>query len=348
MKKVGILTFHRAQNYGAVLQCYALQEALKSVGYVVYVIDYRCPEIENAYKVFEVSHLCDLRKCIKSFLHFPLLIARRQSFSSFIKKYLHLTSSCTNGRSIPGMDIYVIGSDQVWSLSDDVYWGRFQRPLESKLYGYALSANIDSLKQTDNKELLSSIQNFELLSFRETDIRDYIERRTGERIRIDVDPTLLLDKSRWGVFAGNPVVNGDYVLLYQVRFPKNGIDLLRHKVKALAQQLNCKVVDASFASKYSPIEFVSLIKYAKYVVTTSFHGTAFSLIFEKPLYSVMLHDGHDDRYKNLLRSVDADAMLVDEDFIPVPKDINYDKIRLNLEKYKKMSLAYLKSFDDNL
>ena len=164
--KVGILTFHRADNYGAVLQCYALQQAIGSLGHEVFVIDYRQPFIEKWYtKCIRTFHLkyflkLDLKDkwlYLSEKLKYDLLLRfkehplRRKEFARFRKSFLNLTVPC--GNDIPkDFDVFVIGSDMLWAREcmggklDYVYWGEFNHANTSKIIGYAISTTPASME----------------------------------------------------------------------------------------------------------------------------------------------------------------------------------------------------------
>lgn len=345
--KIGILTFHRAVNYGAILQCFALQEVLKILKYEVSVIDYRQPNIEAAYSPLSIA-------CIQRTITRPIglfnyvmglysRVSRRKPFNSFVSHYLDTTKECNE--NIPsGFDIYMIGSDQVWNLRkpDPVYFGSFNRSPQSRVVGYAISSNLNSIKALDVDFLKRSVQNFSCLSIRERELAEVVADRTSTDVRVDIDPTLLADSSLWDRILNHDFKSRKYVLLYQVRGFSKKHNPLYMKAKELADKMGCEVIDLSDMT-YSPEDFVSLFKYAQYVVTSSFHGTAFSLIFERPLYSVKLNDDKNGRYESLLNAIGAESMLVNLDFIPEVRDIDYEPIRARLGELRQGSIDYLKS-----
>lgn len=349
--RVGILTFHRAQNYGAVLQCFALQETLKKIGYNTLVIDYRQSYIENVYKIFSLRRFFELIIHPNGLILYLLKIQKRKRrtklFSAFRNKYIKITEKCS--KQVPQIfDLYIVGSDQLWGTKnctngiDNFYFGRFGHPKKSRVIGYAISSNMKSLLSIPQKELVELTKNFTYLSFREEAIKHYIENITGIIYRQDIDPTFLADVVTWEQILNKKWERKQYVLVYEI--PGRGRrGVLKSKATQLAKQLNCSVIDAS-TMEYSPEDFVSLFKYATYVVTSSFHGTAFSLIFERSAYIVKWNDGHDLRYENLLKKIGADSMLVDPDFNPEYKLIDYSEIRKKIEQLRLYSLAYLKSF----
>ena len=352
--KLGILTFHRAHNYGAVLQTYALQQCLESMGHDVWVIDYRQPTIERVYRSVDYRPF-DLKAWLKMLLHlrkqsisyllgYSARLQRKKHFESFVAKHLHTTAPCTSETIPRDFDAYVIGSDQLWNpgctghLLDPVYLGHFARRESARLYGYAISAKLAAIDMLGEGALPSLLSNFAALSFREQTFAKVIEHLTGTRLPICCDPTLLTEPSAWEALTNDKFKNRQYVLTYRVR----GDDkYLKAKAEALASQLHCEVIDASTLD-CSVEDFVSLFRYARYVITTSFHGTAFSLIFSRPLYSIKLHDGWDARYAELLHTLGADHLCVDTDFEPIPRDVDYKPIQAALANYRQRSLEFLR------
>ena len=347
--KLGILTFHRAHNYGAVLQTYALQQCLQSMGHDVWVIDYRQSYIEKVYRTFKCKYF--LKTLLKrpydagSYVkRTPRRIRSKHHFLNFLAHHLHLTAPC-KGDNIPqDFDAYVIGSDQLWNpectdhLLDPVYLGHFPRHEGTRLYGYAISAKLYAIDLLGEEDLPALLNSFAALSLREQTFAKVIEHLTGARLPICCDPTLLTEPSTWETLTNDKFKNRRYVLTYRVRGDGK---YLRAKAEALASQLQCEIIDAS-TLEYSVEDFVSLFRYAQYVITTSFHGTAFSLIFSRPLYGIKLHDGRDARYAELLHTLGADQLCVDPDFDPIPREVNYAPIQSALANYRQRSLAFLR------
>lgn len=352
--KIGILTFHRAHNYGAVLQCYALQEVLSSFGYDVKVIDYRQPALEMAYKRWGLVTLLKSLRHPKMFLGYMQDYSTRNNviklFSTF-SKYLNLTEAC-NRTGIPtNFDAYIIGSDQVWvprwtgGVLDDAYAGFFKHDKSSLVFSYAISLNQKAIAQTPIDKWKDVVKNFKVLSFRESEMGLKLSQLTNTPTRVDIDPTLLLDKGKWDSITNSRWKGKRYLLIYHLPGRYAGIseDLFTHKALIIAKEMNCELVSL-FPMKYSVNDFVSLFKYAQGVITTSFHATVFALIYQKPLMSVVLNDGYDNRYVDLLNLVGASAALVDKDLNNgvFPK-INYEKVATLRKKIAAPSLDYLKN-----
>ena len=349
MKRIGILTFHRAHNYGAVLQCYALQQILMQLGYDARVIDYRQKFTERIYKLFSLRYFFSMylhpKKAFSYIVNIRKRYRKNKVFTSFIDRYFNVTEVCT--KNIPqDFDIYLIGSDQVWGIHctngvEPVYFGSFFRLSESKLFSYAISTNIASLEAVGDEKIMKYASSFCEISFREEAICRKFESMTGIKGRVDIDPTLLTSPSTWDSLIDSKWEKERYILIYQVRYP-HGKNVLMEKAEILARTLKCTILDLS-SMTYSPEDFVSLFKYALYVVTTSFHATVFSIIFERPLYAIKLNDGHDGRYENILRAVGGENMLVEKDFNPIVQNIDYKSIKNRLDLLKDSSISYLKT-----
>lgn len=350
--KVGIITYHRAHNYGAVLQCYALQEVLRKIGHEVEVIDYRQAAIERLYIPSKVQEIR------KSILHphnlyalrskFAILNARKEKFEFFCSKYLHTSKSCF-ADSIPAFEAYIVGSDQMWSLAcvggsvDPVYFGMFDRPMRSKLLGFSISSNNISINELGRDRLTGYINNFNAVSVREQHVADSIFNLTGISLPVTLDPTLCAGSELWNKVLDDKWKNKKYVAVYHVklRFASVAHKMILNQAIRIAKEMNCEVVDLS-SGEYSVQDFVSVIRYAECVVTSSFHATVFSVIFQRPLFSIRLHDGNDGRYIDLLNGIGMNKALVDLDFTDkAPSIFDYNEVQRSLNTLRQPSVEYL-------
>lgn len=355
---VGIITFHRANNYGAVLQCYALQEVLTSLGYDAVVIDYRQSYVELAYNPIRWDiirqGLTRLRLMGGYLLKvFPERWDRAKKYNRFRTKFLKCTTKVKYTYEIPdNIDIYIIGSDQMWSLHctnykiDKLFFGVFPHSEKSKICGYAISSNLHSLHEIGDQTLSSYVKNFNALSFREEAVRNEVEKMTGVYGRVDIDPSLLLDTETWTKMADKPLLDKKYLLTY---FLHDDTDNLHFKaqIEAYAHKKGCVAVDI-FDIAVSPTEFLSAIKYATCIVTSSFHATAFSILFKKPFYSLRTDNGKDIRYISLLNALGIPERVVDIDTLNEQEDQEIDHITIQnkLNGLRSQSIAYLKEIGD--
>ena len=339
--RIGILTFHRAHNYGALLQCYALQQVLLSMGHNVYVIDYRQPYIEKMYGL-------DIKRVLKS-IFFPAILKRClrsvSKYTSFFK-FFNLTPKC-NAANIPeNFDAYVIGSDQLWSLDctngiDPVYTGDFNHKKDARIVGFSISVNSHSLHSISDDILQRIVARFNTISFREKFALDCVSSRVEGSFCQTLDPTLLVDASLWRPLLNHNFDNEKYVLLYEVRRLRGRETVLSEKAEYLAQRKKMNVVNLSEIDCSVP-DFVTAFSKAECVITSSFHASAFALIFQKPLCAFLLQDGNDNRYKDLLESIGAENFLYSIDDVVVDIPIgDYQLIHKHLDQIKKNSLKYL-------
>ncbi len=360
MKKIGILTFHCAHNYGAVLQCYALQEYLKSLGYDARVINYRPKYLFKAYRIinrrgFKTSNPVRLiRNLFHELLMAPIRCVRRYRFNRFIRTNLILTPAVSKNAIPSDFDAYVVGSDQIWNPDitrgfDNVYFCDFHfRKGDRRYLSYAASAEMDSLNAEDADFYRTALVNLDSISVREGGLKEMLQPLSQKEIAHVLDPALLIDRGMWGKIASDNPVKGRYVLVYQVREDKETEKIAQQ----VADQLGIRVVSLvakvdAFRSNAcltaAPEHFVTMIRDADCVITTSFHATAFSIIFNRPFYAVRLNDGKDSRVGSLLESLGLVDRLVEKDDKPVFSDIEYTEANRRLDILRSGSQDYLKS-----
>ena len=361
--KIGILTFHRAYNYGAVLQCYALKETLRKMGHEVYVIDYRQPDIERFYKYRSRFNLKNAFKMsflgvLKFFLLSPLREVKRiivhhrfkRTFEGFQKNYLNLTLKYIS--SIPDyFDRYIIGSDMLWTYDassdhfEPFYLGEFKHKPDSRVIGYAISGTPDSFHRLGKELNYSFLGNFDAVSVRERALAEIVKEYSNREITCCIDPTMLTTKELWENVVNKNWENKRYIVTYFLRVNgAEGVDLKR-KVQLLAKKEDLDVINIDVISASNPLsveDFVSIIGNAKYVVTDSFHGMVFSLIFERPFHVLKLHDSHDTRYVDILQTIGAEELAVDTSFTPFIPQVDYKVLNERIDQFKGSSIEYLR------
>jgi hypothetical protein len=351
--KVGILTVHRAINIGAVLQTYALQEILKGLGHEVYVINYVQEKVERTDRErYDLKKRMDFlfHLHLRGFLTFGRLrdrvSLRYKIFDDFISNYLNLTQKCSKDSIPEYFDAYVIGSDQLWNSNifgyhDDVFWGNFHKNPKSRVYAYADSTTVENLKGSSYDYLSKSLMNFEDISVREKEVADYINQnfKLNKSVKLVLDPTLTVAKSVWENMGTGKFANEKYVLMYAARIYQEDPDAMFKKAKSIADEIGCKV---KILDLHTATDFVDLISNAQYVISSSYHGVVFSLIFNKPLYAVLYGDNQDIRYYNLLHLVGAEKMLARISDDIHPQSIDYVPINERINKLASSSRDFLK------
>lgn len=352
--KIGILTFHCAHNYGAVLQAYATQTFLQSQGFEVVMVDYRPEYLVIPSQIFPVrsyykGHVLSFFKVLLSkFLLIPASWKRYQSFNSFINRRFNLIG--LDQLSHYGLDALVLGSDQIWNPVlckgfDPVYFGCIGG-IQTKKIVYAASMGHISLQPEERRYLRRVLTELDKVSVREKSLKELLSPLSDKSIELVVDPTLLLGSHFWGDIAVQPSEKQPYVLVYEV-IPN---PQTMRVAKRLADRINGKIIELKAVlsllhqSPYqfaTPEEFLGYFRNAAFVVTTSFHGTVFSLIFNRPFYTMRHGNRHDARSEALLDSLMLkDRLIMGVDQIDA-SSINYKVVNQLLEKYVNSSKDYL-------
>lgn len=294
--KIGIITYHRALNYGAVLQAYALQRYLEKIGIDSDIIDYRCPYIEYFYKPLKASFIKQTSAFFRELIYYKNNYEKRRKFESFIKKNIKTSQTVSTKKELTALsneyDYIFTGSDQVWNFK----WSGFDKAYfldfceSDKKFSYAASFGFDKIPENQREEYKHLLQDFQRISVRESSGKEIIEDLLSRKDAIiSLDPTCLIDSEEWDEILEEPKEKG-YVLVYTLENSPKLIDYAIRLSKKKGVKLfyisdaKKKTVDAKYKGFMSPAEFVGLYKNAGYVVTNSFHGLMFSVIFKKQFY----------------------------------------------------------------
>lgn len=355
--KIGILTFHRAINFGAVLQCYALYRTLSDMGHDVEVIDYRPAYIEKYRKLFywnDFKKLGLLGK-IKNLLLLPkTYLNKRKSariFDTFIHENIKFTSVVKNIHDVPLFDVIFFGSDQIWNPRtcegfDPIFYGQFPNCI-AKLVSYAASIGTPQLLTKNQWNIIFPLmKSFHAISVRESKLAEYLQNG-GIKAQTVLDPTLMASKEIFERIVEKPKETG-YVLLYMLEHDNNAIKF----AKNIAMQNNLKLIRVRTLSSPSmkrknyeeviPVsvgEFLGYFKYADYVVNVSFHGTAFSVIFNKEFYT--LKSRNFERAYGLLDNLGLLSRFLSPDETVLPVQINYSEVNIRLKMMREFSINFI-------
>lgn len=315
--KIGILTFHRAHNYGAVLQAFALVTYLRSRGYDAEVVDYRPQAIEDAHGMFPVGRLNRMslkRRIYWMIKSLPFLFYRKKRADKFYEFIRTLPTSSKiyteNCTEIKGYDYLICGSDQIWNKKilngfDKFYTGQIKT--DAKFISYAASTTINDIEEI--YEYSCFLSNFKRITVREAKLKDLLSSISPIPVIQVLDPVFLLTKLQWVKFSKNIVKEDRYILVYQV---KRHPSVMKY-AKELATYNDCKVIEITaeadfvpYSYRYttlSPQEFVGAFVNARCVVTTSFHGTAFAALFKIPMKVMLFNTPGDERAMDLLNTL---------------------------------------------
>ena len=330
MKKVGIITIHKSHNYGAVLQAFATQRIFNSIGCETQFIDYETTKSKQD-KLFLRLDLSfnAIKHNIRNILHPLLFLKRRKNFENFISNHLNIGEKQYNSQNIEHLknaeyDVIVTGSDQTFNLilkgacNERVpYLLPFEFSGKKVSFSSSLGDNVNEFTPEHKDILKRYLRDYDALSVREKSGADFIESLIGKRPQETFDPTLTLTKSEWDLVASQEKnKNGKYILFYTVVSAPWVVEY----VKKISEQTGLKVLAAHPRNQFEigckfkrvcdggPAEFINYIKNAEYVLTTSFHGTVFSMIYQKPFYSFVL--GNAVRINGLLNKAELEHRIV--------------------------------------
>lgn len=356
-EKIGILTFHKSINYGSVLQSWALSRVI-SKRFVVEIIDYEPLNYEFLYANYrQWNSWNNIKYNLKRMPLSSALNNQQQLFKKFRDKQLPLSRKKYNYNN--GCDIkeeykgIVVGSDQVWNIRakdcDPIFFLPFN--YSGNKVSYACSINdTDYTEKNLPSNLASEICDFDFISIREESGKNKLEQFIAKQKKVYtlLDPTLLCNSSEYDSLLNDRIVDGKYIFLYNVWTSEVGIQA----AKFLSEKLNMPVYTIMTASnvkeinllkksgilvdtvRTSPSDFLNFFKYASYIVTESFHGTAFSLIFEKPFVCVS-NRTNDERLNNILTLVglkDRYMKLGELQTYDLKQEIDYEIVTEKKEK----------------
>ena len=333
--KIGILTYHRVYNYGATLQAVALRLFLEKRGHQVFYIDYYPGYHRMMYQAFNVQAL--KRKGLRGKLY-GLYInckyyfskrARIKVYDPFIEK--QIVPYCIQDEK-EKYDLIVYGSDQIWrkqpglKIFNPIYFGENNYCTQRQI-SYAASMGELNLDDSELAFLHRTLSKFNYVGVRELDLYNVMKPLNLNNLHITIDPTLLLKSNEWdAVLHTKRIIDKPYILFYKVRdsFKDKYVEnFCRMKKMQLVRvyPFNCPS-----ASDYNPdpSEFVSLIKYASFVLTSSFHGLAFSVIYRKEVFVSI--NSNTERLKGLMKSLG-----MEDRFIPYGNPIPTNILPLNYE-----------------
>ena len=288
--KIGIVTFHDAHNFGAMLQSYGLQHTLQELGAQSCFLDF---PVTKAPAETPSSPL--MQRILQHREH------RQALFSQFRKTYLNCAPF--DGSQTKNYDLFVAGSDQVWNPEITAGAGKYLLTFApaNKRCAYAASFGTPELPENCKAYFAKELKQFRHISVREKSGIDLVQKLTGMPACVNIDPSMLVEASRWEQMMAKPKTDTPYLLLITVQ---NDMNLLRLATQiAQDRGLELKVISASFFpplgfqpwSDVSVTDWLRMVHDAQAVISSSFHGLVFSILFHKEFYSNPLVSGLADR-----------------------------------------------------
>lgn len=355
---VGILTFHRAANYGAVLQCYALQKALDDLKIDNEVIDYRCSHIQRHYSPIPSVSFIHTRRFIYELCDASTKFKVRRQFDKFLKTSIRLSTSISKSRMksfCRRYDTIITGSDQVWNLAltgeDTTYFLDFCTK-DCQKVSYAASIGPKEVNEKYFKIMQPFLQLYNVISIREEAAINTIHQMTGRIPRLDSDPTVLLDISEWNhLVAKSELKYKKYIFLYLMQ----GSPELIKMANMLAKKYNLVIYSIMMMDSKEQLgidmraasveDFLYLIHNAEFICTNSFHGLMFSILFHKKFFWDYQSGGNmsNPRFDMLIHSYGIDCRRVTPERKNAEyQDMDYENVDKVMSIQRKESLQHLK------
>ncbi len=365
-KKVGIITQHRVVNYGSVLQTYALQEKIKELGYVCEVIDYY-PErftplgmlkrIKNKGDKFKKSFL--IRTAARVII-IPSYAIRFNMFFKFLNNRIDMTSKTYKTEKELeeenfGYDIYCTGSDQVWNYGwnekiEYPYYLAFA-PDSARKISYAASFGKSKLEHEEIGETRKLLKRYDKISLRELSGVKIVDELGIEGSVNVLDPTLLLTGEDWRKISSGKYTDDKYILIYNLNrnpridsYAKELSGKTGLEVRYLSYQLHEFYKNGKMFCNPHVEDFLALIDGAQYVVTDSFHATAFSLNFNKEF--IIVYPGkYSTRLQSILEILNLTNRVAkdEKDMSIVESRIDYSRVNALLDAERIRSLTWLRA-----
>lgn len=349
--KIGILTYHRAHNYGAILQAIAMRVVLHHLNHEVYYVDYYPQYHRNLYKLFSWALLFRWRRkyLVERFKYWKAIRKRIACFERDINQYI--SPFCIPYNSNFFYDVVIYGSDQIWRKQkalngfNPVYFG--ENTINTKKHvTYAASMGILQKSELDKCFLKDRLCRFSAISVREKELLDYLNE-LGFQAELSLDPTLLLTSAEWDKALNlRPITASGYVLFYSLHEEAFSTVAIRRfaesrKLRMIEVKGKAGKDSEKIYSQCGAWEFVSLIKNADYVFSTSYHGLAFSLIYHKDFYCAFKKNA--GRAQGLLEQLNLQERLLEvrTSEIPIFPTIDYCEVDQQLNRLRKKSLNYI-------
>lgn len=373
MKKAGIITIHKINNYGSVLQAYALQSACEELGYEAEIIDYCFPNdfhTHNRYATPTDSQPSE-PTWIKALFGFALK-RQHSGIKAFVTRNLQLSDKQYHSpeelkRNAPCYDVYITGSDQLWNPrhcnGDPAFMLHFAPDNTIKIsYAASIGTNeISNELQPLYKELLGRYSN---IAVREQSGVGIIKNLIGKDATVVLDPTLLLNFEKWNDIAiGKRLFERKYILCYYLNYSFNAFPYVDELAMEMQKQSGYEIVRVARPPHHigeshthykvgaSPEEFLALIRDSEMVLTTSFHGTAFAVNYGKPVLTVVKdRNASDSRQVSLMQALGLESQVITiQDPLPNASQAYYDieSEQRRLAELRVVSLDYLKKALNN-
>lgn len=356
--KIGILTFQNTINYGALLQGYALNKKINEIDNNCEIIQYQCEAIDKKEQPMEFKNIKNIKDLIKFIMLKKSEENKLRKFKNFTQNYVSYSRKIYCRESIEQLsndyDLFVVGSDQVWNLNitngDYTYFLDFEKNRQKK-NSYAASFGYEHIPEKYIENSKKYLNEFNNITVREQSGSLLVNELVSKDAPVVLDPTMLLTADEWYEISNVNARKEKYILVYFIHNKKETLKFARK----LAKDKGLKLVYINISPKpafgmenmrdASPEEFISLVKNAEYVITGSFHGTVFSINFNKQFFfEIDKNKGnYNTRIKNIVGLLGLeDRAIIDPDRY-TDDTIDYNVINPKLDKLRDDSIEHLKN-----
>lgn len=353
--KIGILTYHRSHNYGALLQAMALRHTLSALGHDVYFVDYWPEYHADMYRPVSRRRLRvgSIPGRVKYLLGVIAGIRKTRRRIECFNRFIEANIAPYCRPADDEFDVVVYGSDQIWRHQDGlggkinpVYFGE---TINAGCHlAYAASMGQINLDSKEKDEIRARLGKFDGVAVRESDLQRALTDMGVPDVEQVLDPTLLLDEKDWREIITIAPAKEKYVLFYDLMPDSFDIDRIRRfasekglPLKVLKGRVESPVSKPDVLDTEDPSGMVNLIANAEYVFTSSYHGLVFSLIFGKEVVSAFHHNK--GRAESLLTAIGLRSRLLDSKDATYPvTPVNYAEVRESMKRNRASSLLYLK------
>lgn len=368
MMKTATITFHSAENYGAFLQAYALQQfIINEFGVENKILNYVSSHMEEHYRILKKPE--SLKDVLRDVMMIPFsrkLYKRKIHFKRDQLKYLQLTQLFKDtdeyNKIIKTFDLCIAGSDQIWNLESEDFSELFFLPNAKRKISYAASAGT-TIKDEWKSQYTNYLHNFEKICVRETNAAKYFDDLAlpSGKTEICIDPTFLLPSAVYRKMAGAcPLIEKPYIVYYSINNSSDSMKLASQIGKEMGLPIFAiySRMTSICAVKYGmrtyfeagPCEFLNLILNAECVLTNSFHGTALSIIMEKPFIRLGANRNgrhvRDDRIDSILEITGLENRSVwnMDDYKCFDKEIDWKYAEQVIRSRVEHAKSYLKQY----
>lgn len=368
--KIGIVSFYHSQeNYGQILQCYALQKIFRDMGHDVFHLRYN----NNRSLQSRVKRIIKIIMDGLPYTYLNLYIKKRytnkknnntggssisnkqRGFDDFRRKYIKFSDSDYSidelASNPPEADVWVAGSDQIWQEPSELYHLTFA-PMSSKRIAYAASMGGCKLSNKYNKFYFKKyLKDFDYIGLREKDGVEECKALGFSKTELNLDPTLLLCTEAYRNISHLPIeaTNKKYVFVYLLGNP---IDIKVSAIESWVKQAGYEMIyvasqgreDDHFKLYPNPQEWLALIDHAECVITNSFHGMVFSIIFNKRFMVIPLCDNcsrMNSRLSTTLEELEISKDIISGDFSKIEDSIDYTHINKNINDIRNNTIKEL-------